>query len=65
MNAEGGDKTTGAHLLRKEVSMSEFFSKAVPFARRVLAHDAVKKGLLSAAAGIIVAAASEALAERS
>lgn len=45
--------------------MSEFLSKAVPFARRVIAHEATKKGLISAAAGIIVAAASEALSARS
>lgn len=39
--------------------MGQIILAAPAFARRVLAHDAAKKGLLSAAAGLFVATVCE------
>lgn len=39
--------------------MTQIIVAAPAFLRRVLAHDAARKGLISAAAGLLVAAACE------
>jgi hypothetical protein len=39
--------------------MNQIISSTPAFLRRVLAHDAAQKGLLSAAAGLLVAAVCE------
>lgn len=41
--------------------MSQLIAAAPVFLRRVLAHDATRKGLASAAAGVLVAAVCEAV----
>jgi hypothetical protein len=45
--------------------MSQLIAAAPVFLRRVLAHDATRKGLASAVAGVLVAAVLEAVSPTS
>ena len=49
-----GDKRSEEHHQLKEISMSKVIAFAPVFVRRVLSHEATKKGAASAAAGLLV-----------